>query len=101
MAITPEGDIYPCHQFVGMKDFNMGNVLEKTFDTSIQKEFGQCNVYTKNECRNCWAKFYCSGGCLANAHQFNGTINSVYDIGCELERKRVECAIWIKTQDKM
>ena len=101
LAITPEGDIYPCHQFVGMKDFNMGNVLEKTFDTSIQKEFGQCNVYTKNECRNCWAKFYCSGGCLANAHQFNGTINSVYDIGCELERKRVECAIWIKTQDKV
>ena len=102
LAITPEGDIYPCHQFVGMKDFRMGNVLDKTFNKDIQKEFGACNVYTKEECKKCWAKFYCSGGCLANSYQFKNTINSVYDIGCELERKRVECALWIKSQeDKM
>ena len=100
LAITPEGDIYPCHQFVGMKDFKMGNVLEKTFNRSIQNDFGHCNVYTKSECKKCWAKFYCSGGCLANSYQFKNTINSVYDIGCELERKRVECALWIQSQSR-
>lgn len=99
LAITPEGDIYPCHQFVGMKDFKMGNVLDNTFNKDIQNEFGACNVYTKEECKKCWAKFYCSGGCLANSYQFKNTINSVYDIGCELERKRVECALWIKSQE--
>ena len=99
LAITPEGDIYPCHQFVGMKDFKMGNVLDHTFNKDIQNKFGACNVYTKEECKKCWAKFYCSGGCLANSYQFKNTINSVYDIGCELERKRVECALWIKSQE--
>lgn len=99
LAITPEGDIYPCHQFVGNKDFKMGNVLEETFNRDIQSEFGQCNVYSKEECKKCWAKFYCSGGCAANSYQFKNTINSVYDVGCELERKRVECAIWMKTQE--
>lgn len=99
LAVTPEGDIYPCHQFVGMKDFRMGNVLDNTFDKNIQNKFGSCNVYTKDECKKCWAKFYCSGGCLANSYQFKNTINSVYDIGCELEKKRVECALWIKSQE--
>ena len=99
LAITPEGDIYPCHQFVGNEDFKMGNVLKGEFNKDIQSQFGQCNVYTKEECKKCWAKFYCSGGCAANSYQFKNTINSVYDIGCELERKRVECAIWLKSQE--
>ncbi|MDP4094697.1 MAG: thioether cross-link-forming SCIFF peptide maturase [Bacillota bacterium] len=98
VAVTPEGDIYPCHQFVGMKEFKMGNVNETEVNRSIQKNFSSCNVYSKEECSECWAKFYCSGGCAANAFQFNGTINKPYKIGCSLEKKRVECAVWIQTQ---
>lgn len=98
VAITPEGDIYPCHQFVGNSEFKMGNVAEGILNTDIQKHFKGSNVYTKEECRNCWAKFYCSGGCAANAHQFNNDINVPYKVGCELEKKRVECALWIKSQ---
>ena len=99
VAVTPEGDIYPCHQFVGMKDFKMGNVNHDEIDKSIQERFREANVYTKEECRQCWARFYCSGGCAANAFSFNGTIKKPYSIGCELERKRVECSLWIKTQE--
>lgn len=96
LAITPEGDIYPCHQFVGMEEFKMGNVDEQYISREIQDRFKNCNVYTKKDCQNCWAKFYCSGGCSANAQQFNSDINIPYSIGCELEKKRVECALWLK-----
>ncbi len=98
VAITPEGDIYPCHQFVGNSDFKMGNVAEGIVNTEIQEQFKGSNVYTKEECGKCWAKFYCSGGCAANAYQFNNDINIPYKVGCELEKKRVECALWIKSQ---
>lgn len=98
MSITPEGDIYPCHQFVGMEEFKMGNVYDESMFKETQNRFMKSNVYTKEDCRKCWAKFYCSGGCAANAYQFNGDINIPYRIGCELEKKRVECALWIKTQ---
>ncbi|MCR4437028.1 MAG: thioether cross-link-forming SCIFF peptide maturase [Clostridiales bacterium] len=99
MAVTPEGDIYPCHQFVGMKEFKMGNVREGFLNREIQELFKRSNVYAKQDCRECWAKFYCSGGCAANAYQFNGDINVPYKIGCALEKKRVECALWIKTRE--
>ncbi len=99
LAVTPEGDLYPCHQFVGDEKFRMGNLYGGDFDTSFQKDFQKSNVYTKEDCSQCWAKFYCSGGCAANAYQFNNDINIPYKIGCELEKKRVECAIWIKTQE--
>lgn len=98
VAITPEGDIYPCHQFVGNSDFKMGNVMENKLNTDIQERFKGSNVYTKEECGKCWAKFYCSGGCAANSYQFNNDINIPYKVGCELEKKRVECALWIKSQ---
>lgn len=100
LAVTPEGDIYPCHQFVGMKEFRMGNVNEGSLDREIQGLFKNSNVYAKDECGACWAKFYCSGGCAANAYQFNNDINAPYKIGCELEKKRLECALWIKTQEE-
>jgi len=99
LAVTPEGDLYPCHQFVGDEKFRMGNLHEGVFSADFQKSFQKSNVYTKKDCSECWAKFYCSGGCAANAYQFNNDINVPYKIGCELEKKRVECAIWIKTQE--
>jgi len=99
LAVTPEGDIYPCHQFVGMENFKIGNVNIGIINNEIRKTFKDSNIYTKIECTNCWAKFYCSGGCAANAYQFNNDINKPYTIGCELEKKRVECALWIKTQE--
>lgn len=96
LAVTPWGDLYPCHQFVGMEEFKLGNV-----DTGIEKaelvnEFKLCNVYAKDKCKDCFARFYCSGGCAANSYNFHGNLLDAYDIGCELERKRVECAIMIK-----
>jgi uncharacterized protein len=96
LAVSPWGDLYPCHQFVGMEEFKLGNV-----DTGIEKqelvdEFKLCNVYAKDKCKNCFARFYCSGGCAANSYNFHGNLLDAYDIGCELERKRVECAIMIK-----
>ena len=96
LAVTPWGDLYPCHQFVGTEQFLMGNVWEGIKTPEIQKEFRHCNVYTKEECKKCFARFYCSGGCAANSLNMHGTINSTYEIGCELQRKRVECAIMIK-----
>ena len=90
LAVTPWGDFYPCHQFVGNEDFLMGNVDEGITKPEIVKEFGNCNVYSKEKCKNCFAKFYCSGGCAANSYNFHGTINDAYDIGCEMQRKRVE-----------
>ncbi len=96
LAVTPWGDFYPCHQFVGMEQFLMGNVDDGIVNTSIREEFKTCNVYAKEKCKNCFAKFYCSGGCAANSYNFHGNINDAYDIGCELQRKRIECAIMIK-----
>lgn len=96
LAVTPWGDLYPCHQFVGNEDFLMGNVYDGVVRTDIRDEFKLCNVYAKEKCRNCFARFYCSGGCAANAYNFNHSITDAYDIGCELMRKRVECAIMLK-----
>ena len=96
LAVTPWGDLYPCHQFVGEEDFLMGNVFEGIKKDEIVKEFKACNVYSKEECKKCFARFYCSGGCSANSYNFNGTINGTYEIGCKLERKRVECALMVK-----
>ncbi|MCH5254462.1 MAG: thioether cross-link-forming SCIFF peptide maturase [Lachnospiraceae bacterium] len=96
LAVTPWGDLYPCHQFVGQDKFLMGNVEEGITRPDIREEFKNCNVYTKEKCRDCFAKFYCSGGCNANAHQFHDSIHDVYELGCKLQRKRIECAIMIK-----
>ncbi len=99
LAVTPWGDLYPCHQFVGNEIFLMGNVEEGILRTDIRDEFKCCNVYAKEKCRKCFAKFYCSGGCAANSYNFHGNINDAYDVGCELERKRVECAIMLKVAE--
>ena len=96
LAVTPWGDFYPCHQFVGQEDFLMGNVDEGITRTDIRDTFKTCNVYAKEQCKDCFAKFYCSGGCAANAYNFTGNINGAYELGCELQRKRIECAIMIK-----
>ncbi len=96
LAVTPWGDLYPCHQFVGEESYRMGSVDEGITKPEIADEFKCCNVYTKEKCRSCFAKFYCSGGCAANSYHFHGTIQDAYDIGCALQRKRVECAIMIK-----
>ena len=93
VAVSPQGDIYPCHQFVGEEQFKMGNVLEGTFDEAMQEPFRVNHVLHKAKCKDCWAKFYCSGGCAANAWHQNGDISKPYDMECEIERKRVECAI--------
>ena len=99
LAVTPWGDLYPCHQFVGNEDFLMSNVWDGVQKTEIRDEFKCCNVYAKEKCRKCFARFYCSGGCAANSYNFHGNILDAYDIGCELQRKRVECAIMIKAAE--
>lgn len=96
LAVTPWGDLYPCHQFVGEEKFLMGNVFDGITRTDIQEEFKCCNVYAKKECKDCFARFYCSGGCAANSYNFHGSITDAYDIGCEMQKKRIECAIMIR-----
>lgn len=96
LAVTPTGDLYPCHQFVGNPDFLMGNVFEGVKNTELRTAFKSCNVYSKEKCRTCFARYYCSGGCSANAYHATGSITEPYEIGCELQKKRVECAIMIK-----
>ena len=96
LAVTPWGDLYPCHQFVGNEAFLLGNVDEGVIRDDIVREFKSCNVYSRSECRDCFARYFCSGGCAANSWNFHGRIDSVYEIGCELERKRVESALMIK-----
>lgn len=96
VAVTPEGDIYPCHQFVGNEEWKMGNVMDGTLDLGMKNRFAKANVYAKEKCQNCWARFYCSGGCNANNWQYEGDILKSHDISCELEKKRVECAIMIQ-----
>lgn len=96
VAITPDGDIFPCHQFVGIDEYKMGNIDEGTFDHDMKADFANCHVYSKPDCRKCWAKFYCSGGCNANNFQYMGDVRSAHKISCELEKKRLECAIMMK-----
>ena len=96
LAVTPWGDLYPCHQFVGNEDFLLGNLDEGIKNIGIVADFKLCNVYSKPKCRDCFARFYCSGGCAANAYNFHGSINESYDIGCELQKKRVECALMLQ-----
>ena len=95
MAVTPWGDLYPCHQFVGDEKFKLGDIWKGVDNTQIQDEFMQCNVYARSECRDCWARLYCSGGCAANAYHATGSVKGVYKYGCELFRKRMECAITV------
>ena len=96
LAVTPWGDFYPCHQFVGQEDFCLGNVYEGVKKTETVNEFKKCNVYSNKECSQCFARFYCSGGCAANSYNFTGKINDVYEIGCKMQQKRIECALMIK-----
>ena len=93
MAVTPWGDLYPCHQFVGDEKFKLGNIFDGVTNTEKVTEFKSCNAYSREECRDCWAKLYCSGGCAANAYHATGSINGIYGYGCELFKKRMECAI--------
>lgn len=95
IAVTPEGDIYPCHQFVGDKDFLMGNLIDGIKNPNVRKLFAECNVYSHEECENCFARLYCSGGCSANAYHSKGSVKAVYDLGCELHKKRIQCAIML------
>ncbi len=96
LAVTPWGDLYPCHQFVGNEDFLLGNIYDGIKRTDICSSFKKCNVYSKPKCKDCFAKFFCSGGCAANAYNFEGDINESYETGCILERKRVECALMLQ-----
>ena len=96
MAVTPWGDLYPCHQFVGEEKFRLGDVWRGVTNPAVQQEFAACNVYAREECRDCWARLYCSGGCAANAYHATGSVTGVYSAGCELFRKRMECAIMLQ-----
>ena len=95
MAVTPWGDLYPCHQFVGEEKFKLGDIWNGVSNKKIQDEFMACNVYSHKECRDCWARLYCSGGCAANAYHATGSVTGVYEYGCELFKKRMECAIML------
>ena len=95
MAVTPWGDLYPCHQFVGEEEFKLGDIWNGVTNKEKQQEFAGCNVYAHTECRDCWARLYCSGGCAANAYHSTGSVTGVYQYGCELFRKRMECAIMV------
>ncbi len=96
MAVTPWGDLYPCHQFVGEEKFRLGDIWNGVTNVAMQDEFASCNVYARPECRDCWAKLYCSGGCAANAYHATGSVRGVYEYGCDLFRKRMECAIMLE-----
>lgn len=99
LAVTPWGDLYPCHQFVGDEAYRMGNVWDGVTNTALREKFRECNAYSRRECADCWAKLYCSGGCAANAYHASGDISGVYEYGCRLFRKRMECAIMIKAAE--
>ncbi len=96
MAVTPWGDLYPCHQFVGEEAYKLGDIWQGVTNTAVRDEFKACNAYARPACADCWAKLYCSGGCAANAYHASGSIKGVYDYGCELFRKRIECAVMMK-----
>ena len=101
VAVTPDGDIYPCHQFVGKDEFKQGSVLDQSFNMDIAQKFAGMNIYSRPKCQKCWAKFYCSGGCSAANYNMNHDMNDSYDLGCEMERKRLECAIYLKAMDNI
>ncbi len=96
VAVTPEGEVYPCHQFVGQEDYKMGTLDSEELNENIMRKFKSAHIYNKEMCTGCWARFYCSGGCQANNHNFNGDMNKPYELGCELQKKRIECAIALK-----
>lgn len=100
MAVTPWGDLYPCHQFVGEEKFRLGSVFEGVANPGVQEEFRRCNVYARPDCADCWAKLYCAGGCAANAYHATGSISGIYQYGCDLFRKRMECAIMLKAAEQ-
>jgi len=93
MAVTPWGDLYPCHQFVGEEEYKLGNIWDGVTNEALRERFRNCNAYSRKECENCWAKLYCSGGCAANAFHASGSIEGIYEPGCELFKKRIECAV--------
>ena len=99
MAVTPWGDLYPCHQFVGDEKYLLGNIFDGVKNTEIQDEFRSCNAYSREECKDCWARLYCSGGCAANSYHATGSIGGVYKYGCELFKKRMECAVMLNIAD--
>ena len=101
MAVTPTGELYPCHQFVGNPDFVIGNLKDGIVNKDLVNEFKTCNCYSKEECRACWANMYCSGGCAANSYNATGDINNVYDYSCKLFKKRIEMAIAVKIYEYM
>ena len=98
VAITPQGEVYPCHQFVGKEEYKLGSIYDDTYDAELGKKFKKAHIYNKPKCRECWARFYCSGGCQANNLSFNGNINIPYEIGCKMQKKRIECAIALKAE---
>jgi uncharacterized protein len=98
IAVTPDGDIYPCHQFVGNESFKMGDIFSENMDMEIADTFKKAHIYNKPTCKECWARFYCSGGCQANNFNFNGDMNIPYDLGCKMQKKRIECAIALKSK---
>ena len=100
MAVTPWGDLYPCHQFVGEEKFKLGDIYNGVTNNELREQFRKCNVYAKPECKDCWAKLYCSGACAANAYHASGDINGIYKSGCELFKKRIECAVMIQVADQ-
>ena len=99
MAVTPTGDLYPCHQFVGDTKYLLGNIWDGVTNKEIQNEFKLCNAYARPECNDCWAKLYCSGGCAANSYHASGKITGIYEYGCELFKKRIECAVMIQVAE--
>ena len=101
VAVTPTGDIYPCHQFVGDAKYLLGNIYDGISNTEVQNEFKLCNAYARKECEDCWAKLYCSGGCAANSYHATGKITGIYEYGCELFKKRIECAIMLQIADEV
>ena len=101
MAVTPWGDLYPCHQFVGEESYKLGDIYQGVTNTARQEEFRACNVYAREECRDCWAKLWCSGGCAANAFHASGSIRGIYKPGCELFKKRMECAIALEAERQL
>lgn len=98
VAITPQGEVYPCHQFVGKEEYKLGSIYDDSYNADLGMSFKKAHIYNKPKCRNCWARFYCSGGCQANNLSFNGNINIPYEIGCKMQKKRIECAIALKAE---
>ena len=101
MAVTPWGDLYPCHQFVGEEQFKLGDIWNGVSNLPVQEDFASCNVYARKECRDCWARLYCSGGCPANGYHATGSVKGIYEYGCDLFRKRLECAIMVEVVKKL